>query len=100
MRVLLTGHKGFIGSKLKQRLEHLQFEVIGIDKQDGNDLLDCELPNDVSFVIPSAGKSGVRQSMNDPGGYWINNVEVSKRLFKNIPTLEFCMQTETNMNSI
>ena len=47
MRVLLTGHKGFIGSKLKQRLEHLQFQVIGIDKQDGNDLLDCELPNDV-----------------------------------------------------
>ena len=43
-RVLLTGHKGFIGSKLKQRLEHLQFQVIGIDKQDGNDLLDCELP--------------------------------------------------------
>ena len=65
MRVLLTGHKGFIGSKLKQRLEHLQFQVIGIDKQDGNDLLDCELPM-MFFVIHSAGKSGVRQSMNDP----------------------------------
>ena len=51
MRVLLTGHKGFIGSKLKQRLEHLQFEVIGIDKQDGNDLLDCELSNDVSLLF-------------------------------------------------
>ena len=34
------------------------------------------------FVIHLAGKSGVRQSMNDPGGYWINNVEVSKRLFQ------------------
>ena len=47
MRVLLTGHKGFIGTKLKQRLEKLQFKVIGIDKQDGNDLIDCDLPNDV-----------------------------------------------------
>ena len=82
MRILLTGHKGFIGSKLKQRLEHLNFEVIGIDLQDGQDLLNCKLPNDVQFVIHLAGKSGVRQSMNDPGGYWINNVEVSKRLFQ------------------
>lgn len=82
MKVLLTGHKGFIGTKLKQRLEKLQFKVIGIDKQDGNDLIDCDLPNDVSFVIHLAGKSGVRQSMNDPGGYWINNVEASKRLFQ------------------
>ena len=81
MNVLLTGHKGFIGSKLKKRLEHIQFNVIGIDKQEGNDLLDCDLPNEVDFIIHLAGKSGVRESLNDPGAYWINNVEASRRLF-------------------
>lgn len=82
MKVLLTGHKGFIGSKLKLRLEKLNFEVVGVDLQDGNDLLTCKLPNDVDFVIHLAGKSGVRQSMNDPGGYWVHNVEASRRLFQ------------------
>jgi nucleoside-diphosphate-sugar epimerase len=32
-----------------------------------------------------AGKSGVRESINDPAGYWRNNVEVSKRLFERYP---------------
>ncbi len=81
MNVLLTGHKGFIGSKLKLRLEQLKFNVIGIDKQEGNDLLDCDLPRQVDFVIHLAGKSGVRESLKDPGAYWINNIEASRRLF-------------------
>ena len=81
MNVLLTGHKGVIGSKLKKRLEQIQFNVIGIDKQEGNDLLDCDLPNEVDFIIHLAGKSGVRESLKDPGAYWINNVEASRRLF-------------------
>ena len=56
---------GFIGSKLKKRLEHIQFNVIGIDKQEGNDLLDCDLPNEVDFVIHLAGKSGVTKNIPD-----------------------------------
>jgi nucleoside-diphosphate-sugar epimerase len=82
MNVLLTGHKGFIGTQLYKRLQDLKFNVIGIDLQDGNDLLTCELPIEVDFVIHLAGKSGVRQSLNDPAGYWTNNIEASKRLFE------------------
>ena len=83
MNVLLTGHKGFIGSKLKQRLEQKNYAVIGIDKIDGDDLLDCEFPNNIDLVIHLAGKSGVRDSINDAGAYWTNNIVASKRLFDN-----------------
>jgi nucleoside-diphosphate-sugar epimerase len=94
MRVLLTGHKGFIGTHLHQRLNDSGYEVIGIDLKDGwdrdginnsQDLYDCPLPQNVDLVIHLAGKSGVRESMDDPAGYWRNNVEVSKRIFKRYP---------------
>lgn len=82
MKVLLTGHKGFIGSFLHQRLKDSGYEVTGIDLKDGQNLLDCELPSGMDLVIHLAGKSGVRESMEDPAGYWKNNVEVSRRLFE------------------
>jgi nucleoside-diphosphate-sugar epimerase len=42
MKILLTGHLGFIGSALYNELikEHT---VIGIDIKDGKDLLTCDL---------------------------------------------------------
>ena len=49
------------------------------------DLNDCELNEEFDLIIHLAGKSGVRESINDPAGYWRNNVEVSKRLFKRYP---------------
>ena len=46
------------------------------------DLFDCsELNEEFDLIIQLAGKSGVRESMKDPAGYW-SNVEVSKRLFE------------------
>ena len=78
--ILITGHKGFIGSKLKKRLEK-NFNIIGIDIKDGNDLLSCNLPDDIDLVIHLAGKSGVRESINNPEPYWKNNIQASKRLF-------------------
>lgn len=90
MKILLTGHKGFIGSYLLPRLTK-NHSVVGIDLQDGWDrdkinntqnLLTCDLKEEFDLIIHLAGKSGVRESMNDPAGYWHNNVEVSKRLFE------------------
>jgi nucleoside-diphosphate-sugar epimerase len=91
MNILLTGHKGFIGSALFNRLIRLGHSVAGIDIEAGWDrdklyssqnLLDCALPNDVELVIHLAGKSGVRESLTDPAAYWNNNVEASRRLFE------------------
>jgi nucleoside-diphosphate-sugar epimerase len=80
MNILLTGHKGFIGRELYKRLS-VRNLVIGLDLKDGNDLLSCTFPSDIDLVIHLAGKSGVRESLKNPGDYWINNVEASKRLF-------------------
>ena len=80
MNILLTGHRGFIGSSLLNALK-LNHNVTGIDLQDGVDLLTCDFPDDYDLVIHLAGRSGVRESIKDPSAYWMNNVEASRRLF-------------------
>ena len=53
------------------------------------------------LIIHLAGKSGVRESLDDPASYWRNNVEVSKSLFARYPILELCMQVvPVHMNLI
>lgn len=81
MNILITGHRGFIGSALYHRLEQSGHTVFGVDKVDKQNLLTCELPSRLDLVIHLAGASGVRDSVDNPGMYWTNNVEASKRLF-------------------
>lgn len=85
MNILLTGSDGFIGSALYQRLIKLGHTVFGIDiKRDPSfDLLTFnKWPDNIDLVIHLAGKSGVRESLQDPAAYWMNNVEASRRLFE------------------
>lgn len=81
MRILLTGHKGFVGSRLQEVLEK-DHVVYGIDLVDGKDINTCSLDYEVDLVIHLAGKSGVRQSLKTPSAYWYNNVEATKRIFE------------------
>jgi len=83
MNVLLTGHKGFIGSALLKRLQKNN-QVIGFDVRDAasQDLLHCEFRKDFDLIIHLAGRSGVRESLKDPASYWMNNVEATRRLFE------------------
>jgi nucleoside-diphosphate-sugar epimerase len=81
MNILLTGHRGFIGSNLLPILEEADHKVYTIDLKDGQDLNDCNLDYDVDMVIHLAGLSGVRDSINKPTEYWRNNVQASQRLF-------------------
>lgn len=88
MKILLTGHKGYIGNALYNRLLTAGYTLFLIDIVDGPqfDLQHfSEWPNDVDLIIHLAGKSGVRESINDPAGYWNNNVEASRRLFERYP---------------
>lgn len=62
MKILITGHKGYIGTHLIKALGH---EVIGLDLKDGNDILTCDLP-DVDAVIHLAAQAGVVKSIEDP----------------------------------
>ena len=84
MKIMLTGHKGFIGSALLERLRKNN-QVIGFDLVDGDDLLDVAFNEEFDLIIHLAGKSGVRESLKDPASYWNNNVEVSRRLFERYP---------------
>jgi nucleoside-diphosphate-sugar epimerase len=84
--VLITGHLGFIGSNLKSHLEKLNYTVLGVDLKSSQDILTCNFP-ECDVVIHLAGIGGVRESVDDPAKYWINNVEGTKRVlnfYKNI----------------
>ena len=81
MKILITGHKGFIGRHLWDILK-TNHDLEGIDLKDGNDLLTMPLVNEYDCIIHLAGQSGVRESMSNPGLYWRNNVEATRRLFE------------------
>ena len=80
MKILLTGSEGFIGQHIQSFLKD-KHNLICLDKKTGNDLLNCDLDYDVDLVIHLAGLSGVRQSLDNPIGYWDNNVVASYRVF-------------------
>ena len=74
MKILLTGHKGFIGKVLFDRLWLKGHTLTGLDLKDGDDLNTCSLAyDDIDLVIHLAGKSGLRGSVTDPGPYWTHN---------------------------
>lgn len=79
MKILITGHEGFIGGNLKKYLENLNYEIEGIDIKSGNDILNCDLP-ECDLVIHLAGLAGVLESLEDPKKYWDVNVEGTKRI--------------------
>ena len=76
-RCLVTGHKGYIGSKLIQRLEELGHKVAGIDLKDEEDILDG-LDRFVEFkpeyIFHLACIPRVAYSVEQPVHTMINNV--------------------------
>lgn len=78
MTILVTGSAGYIGTQLTQRLSSYDIETI--DLVNGQDLRTTMLGGTYEFIIHLAGRSGVRESLNDPTGHWQNNVEAFQRL--------------------
>lgn len=62
-KILITGHRGFIGSHLIEELT--DHEIIGLDLKEGNDILSCELP-DADIVIHLAAQTDVINSVSNP----------------------------------
>lgn len=60
-RILVTGSKGGVGSRLLKKLG----EVIEIDRNNGQDLLTCELP-DADIIYHLAAQTSVENSWKDP----------------------------------
>jgi len=79
MKIVLTGHLGFVGGNLKPYLEQKGHTVIGLDIKEGQDILTCDLP-ECDAVIHLAAKTGVRASLDSPHEYWKVNVDGTRRV--------------------
>lgn len=78
--ILVTGHKGFIGSRLVKKLSEWE----GIDIQDGQNLLTCDLPHPIHHIFHLAAQSSVEPSWHDPL-HDLDNIRITARLVKEYP---------------
>lgn len=78
MTILLTGHKGFIGSNLAKKLEN--HKIIGVDLKDGNNILDSNYINALfefyhfDAIIHLAAIAGVGYSIEHSEEVLTNNI--------------------------
>jgi nucleoside-diphosphate-sugar epimerase len=81
--ILVTGHKGYIGNKLFNRLNQMGYEVIGIDLKDGHDIADC-LPKNKNFdyVFHLAALPSVEYSVLNPSYTLKHNVLATSKLLE------------------
>ena len=75
--VLVTGYRGFIGSHLWEALKHRS--RIGIDRKEGQEILDCELPS-AGLVYHLAAHTNVVDSVIDPISDARDNVLATSRI--------------------
>ena len=82
MKILITGHKGFIGSYLWNHIEKAGVtgvELDGIDFPD--DIGDFKTDKIYDAVIHLAAFAALRESFENPDRFWENNVEKSQPIF-------------------
>ena len=89
MKVLVTGHRGFIGRYVfADWRKELGYEVHGIDFPD--DIKNFK-GGDYGLVIHLAAYADLRESVEQPEKYYENNVLKAKPLF------EWCRETNTRL---
>ena len=88
MKILVTGHKGFIGSYVFNHLKKIGHQVSGIDFPD--DIVDFE-GGDYDVIIHLAAFAALRDSFENPDRFWENNV------VKSIPIFEFCKKKDVRL---
>ena len=82
MKILVTGHKGFIGSHVYDYFKNEmsdEFQVDGIDFPD--DIGDFKTDTIYDCIIHLAAFAALRDSIENPNKFWENNVEKSKPIF-------------------
>ena len=79
MKILVTGHKGFIGSHVYEHLTQIGYEVDWLDRPD--DIGDFKDDKIYSIVIHLAAYAALRDSVKNPDKFWENNVVKSQPIF-------------------
>tara|TARA_R110002020_G_scaffold29001_1_gene91786 strand:- start:7275 stop:8126 length:852 start_codon:yes stop_codon:yes gene_type:complete len=83
--ILVTGHRGYIGSLLYNNLLDRGYDVIGIDLKEGRDILhdlDSLEESDVKIVFHLAAFPSVTYSVENPSHALMNNVLGTSRLLE------------------
>lgn len=80
MRVLITGHAGFVGSRLHRKLP----DALVIDNKDGQNLLNCSFPDDIDVIYHLAAHKSVEESWQNPLLY-LENLATTMRLVDKYP---------------
>ena len=91
MKVLITGHKGFIGSYLWKMIKEsgVDVELDGIDFPD--DIGDFNTSKIYDAVIHLAAFAALRESFEDPDRFWENNVVKSQPIF------DYCKECDVRL---
>ena len=85
MNILVTGHKGFIGSHVYKHLQDEGHEVRGLDfPDDVRDFIRFHACDSIRYdvIIHLAAFAALRESFENPNRFWENNVVKSKSLFE------------------
>ena len=77
--ILITGHKGFIGSKLYKKIRGR-----GLDKKDGNNLLTMQSFPKADIIYHLAANTSVEESLYNPEVYMLDIVALA-RISKQYP---------------
>jgi UDP-glucose 4-epimerase len=74
MKILVTGHRGFIGKKIYDSLKNMSHDVVGVDLKDGKDLFYCLPDQEFDYVFHLAALPSVQFSVDNPHYSMRNNV--------------------------
>ena len=82
MKIFITGHRGYIGSRLFNKLDNGFSVVHGMDLKDGRDILH-HLPNtSYDYVFHIAAFPSVQKSVNEPSDTFRNNAYATSVLLE------------------
>ena len=80
--ILVTGHRGYIGSRLYNKLQTQGYEVIGVDLKEGTDILHTLPETGVTTVFHLAAFPSVAYSVENPSYTLMHNVLGTSRLLE------------------
>lgn len=76
MKILVTGHKGFIGTVIYNQLKKKNYDVTGIDAGDS-------IPDSAfDFIIHMGARTLIRMSRDKPYEYFHDNMDLSMRVLE------------------
>ncbi len=90
MKILVTGHKGFIGNNVFSYLQDNfgSLNVDGIDRPEG---VENFRGGDYDLVVHLAAFANIRESLDNPKKFYENNVVNAKKLF------DWCREKNTRL---